>query len=121
MNRMKIIVLMVAGLLIAAGCLGGGGDNPTNEVVSGPSGKVIYETNCLACHGATGIGDGSGAIGIDPQPADFTDGEWKYGGSLTEIENTIRTGSAGTAMVPWENILSEEEIKRVAAYVKSIS
>ncbi|MEE9594109.1 MAG: c-type cytochrome [Candidatus Hydrothermarchaeales archaeon] len=94
--------------------MGGGGD-------VGPTGKDIYDTNCLTCHGATGKGDGPVAVGLDPPPADLTDGVWKYGGSQTEIENTIREGVPDTTMAAWKSILTEEEIKSVAEYVKSLS
>jgi mono/diheme cytochrome c family protein len=36
------------------------------------SGKVLYEQNCLACHGETGYGNGPAAAGLKTKPFDLT-------------------------------------------------
>ncbi len=109
-DAMRIILLSVL-LLILAGCVGGGG----------PSGKNVFDANCMTCHGATGKGDGPAATGLNPPPRDFTAGVWKYGGTQAEIEKTIHEGVPNTAMIAWKGALTEEEITAVAAYVKSLS
>ena len=59
MNRFVIITLAALAL---AGCA------PEQQV----SGRALYQDHCLACHGASGQGDGPAAAGLDHPPADLT-------------------------------------------------
>lgn len=84
------------------------------------SGPAVYAANCALCHGDDGRGQGEASIGLEPPPADFTDGEWKTGdGSLAAIRNTIENGSPGTAMIGWKGTLTDAEIDAVARHVQA--
>jgi mono/diheme cytochrome c family protein len=84
------------------------------------SGEAVYAANCALCHGDDGRGQGQASIGLEPPPADFSDGEWKTGdGSLAAIKNTIENGSPGTAMIGWKGTLTDAEIEAVARHVLS--
>lgn len=86
------------------------------------SGQAVFSANCATCHGESGQGNGPAAVGLEPPPADFTDGAWVTGdGSIEAIVNTIENGSPGTAMIAWEGTLTEAQIDAVARYVKSLS
>jgi cytochrome c5 len=37
-------------------------------------GAELFQVNCSVCHGPTGAGDGPGAAGLDPKPANLSDG-----------------------------------------------
>lgn len=69
---------------------------------------------CAACHGA----DGTGNIAMGAP--NLTDNIWLYGGSQKVIEESIRNGRAGV-MPPWKDILGEEKVHVVGAYVYSLS
>lgn len=85
------------------------------------SGQAIYSANCATCHGETGRGEGPAAVGLEPPPADLTDGSWVTGdGSLAAIKNVIENGSPGTAMIGWKGTLSDAELDAVARYVRSL-
>ena len=45
-------------------------------------GKSRYESTCVACHGATGKGDGPGAAGLPTHPANFAKGLPESDGAL---------------------------------------
>ncbi len=62
----------------------------------------------MVCHGAALEG------GIGPS---FVDDEWIHGRQSTDILRTIREGVPAKGMVPWQGILSPEQINQVAAYV----
>ena len=77
-------------------------------------GKALYAQACAACHG--GDGKGMQAIGAP----NLTDNIWLYGGSEAKIDFTIRHGRAGV-MPAWKEILGEDKVHVVSAYVYSLS
>lgn len=72
------------------------------------AGKIIFETNCVACHGA----DLHGGVGPN-----LTDAEWIHGGSFADIQKTITDGVPAKGMITWGPILGAEKIAQVSAYV----
>jgi mono/diheme cytochrome c family protein len=81
-------------------------------------GKVIYEKNCVVCHGAGGKGDGPAGAMMNPHPADFTSSVTQKK-SDAELLKTIESGRPGTPMAAWKGTLSPEQIQDVLAYVRS--
>ncbi|MBA2565706.1 MAG: c-type cytochrome [Gemmatimonadetes bacterium] len=79
-------------------------------------GTQVYEANCATCHGSNGGGDGPAGAGLQPPPAKFDDAEWKYGGDLASVTNTINNGIPGTAMIAWKGTLTDAEIQAVAKH-----
>ena len=77
-------------------------------------GKVVFDTFCSACHGANG--EGNVAIGAP----NLTDNVWLYGGSLPTITESISKGRNGRMPAHGE-LLSEERIQLISAYVYSLS
>jgi len=73
---------------------------------------------CQACHGANG--QGSAAMGIDLGAPALNDNIWLYGGSERAVQASIKNGRAGV-MPAWKDILGEEKIHVVSAYVYSLS
>ncbi len=84
-------------------------------------GKTLYETNCVACHGATGAGDGPLAKGLEPAPTNFTDHNRMDQLSPFALYNTITLGVAGTSMASYEKAFTEEERWNLAYYIKGIT
>jgi cytochrome c oxidase cbb3-type subunit 3 len=73
---------------------------------------------CAGCHGPQG--QGSLALGMPMGAPNLTDNVWLYGGSQRAIEESIRNGRAGV-MPPWKDILGEEKVHLISAYVYSLS
>lgn len=73
---------------------------------------------CAGCHGADGTG--STAMGIPLGAPNLTDNIWLYGGSPRVVEQSIRHGRAGV-MPAWKDILGEEKVHVISAYVYSLS
>jgi len=85
------------------------------------SGQAVYSANCATCHGESGRGDGPASVGLEPPPADLSDGVWVTGdGSLAAIVNVVENGSPGTAMIGWKGTLSDGEIRAVAQHVQAM-
>jgi len=73
---------------------------------------------CAGCHGSDG--QGSLALGLPMGAPNLSDNTWLYGGSQRAIEESIRNGRAGV-MPPWKEILGEEKVHVISAYVYSLS
>ena len=73
---------------------------------------------CVGCHGPEG--KGSLAMGVPLGAPNLTDNIWLYGGSQRAVEESIRNGRAGV-MPPWKDILGEEKVHVITAYVYSLS
>lgn len=82
-------------------------------------GEDVYGEQCRSCHGQEGKGDGPASRFLDPKPRDLTSGEWKHaeGGTVRAIGEVVRYGVEGTGMEPMGELLTDEEIEAVAAYV----
>ena len=78
------------------------------EVATGA--KLYVSYNCVDCHGA----DGSGAMA----PA-FIDGRWHFGGSATEVYESIYQGRPD-GMPAWGGLIDRASIWRLVSYVRSL-
>ena len=75
------------------------------------TGKRLYLTYCMQCHGA----DARGAKGFP----NLTDSDWLYGGEPEQIKQTIDEGRMG--VMPPHVQLGADTIKDLANYVRSLS
>ncbi len=82
-------------------------------------GKEIYQSQCEPCHGAQGKGDGPAARFLETTPRDLTSGRWLYVEEVTleQVADIVKDGVGDTEMEPFGELLLEEEIIAVAAYV----
>jgi len=97
-------------------------DNPELFAFARAQGRAAFGDNCAACHGA----GGGGAKGYP----NLNDDDWLWGGSLEQIEQTIRFGARSvseqghTGNMPAfgrDGILKREEISQVVDFVRSLS
>ncbi len=84
-----------------------------------PSGQEIYTKYCVACHGATGEGDGPAAAALTPRPSDLTDPERMSQVSDEELLAIIAEGR-GT-MPGFSTQLSDEQISALLEFVRAMS
>ena len=101
---------------VASGC-GGGGDEatseppPTTTTETAPgdgeaaSGAQLFRDNCESCHGVEGAG---GHVGPNLQTSPVAE-------NLAQVKAQVSTGGGG--MPPFSDVLSDQEIDVVAAYV----
>ena len=89
------------------------------------AGAATYATYCSSCHGDTGAGDGPVAAGLDPKPAPHADGSYMNALSDEHLTKVIELGgpSVGKSplMAPWGGTLSDEQIRDVVAFVRSLA
>ncbi len=89
------------------------------------SSDEIYQIRCAVCHGEDGAGDGLAAEFLYPRARDFTQGLFKYKTSPAELPprdedlfNIIKDGLAGTSMVAWSDLLTDEQISNLVLVIK---
>jgi len=82
----------------------------------GKRGLELYARYCASCHGTKGLGDGPGAAGLHPAPANLA--EHKYG--LERLSFALTNGIDGTAMPAWRD-LNFGDLSALVAAVRSFS
>lgn len=89
---------------------------PVEEVAQDPQalkmGGRLFASNCSVCHGS----DAKGAYGFP----NLTDNDWLWGGEPDAIKTTILHGRQAV-MPAWRDVIGEEGIRNVTAYVQSLS
>lgn len=70
--------------------------------------RAVYASQCAACHGAAGHGDGQLAAGMEPAPTDFHDAARARERSLFGLYNTITLGVEGTPMPGFSHVTDAE-------------
>ena len=87
-------------------------DQTLSEFVNSKA-KVLFADNCAPCHQV----GGGGVIGAYPNLADDS---WLWGGSFTDIHNTIQNGHVGF-MPAFAETFTNTQLTDVASYVLSLS
>jgi mono/diheme cytochrome c family protein len=99
---------------------------PAQEIQAG---EEIYRSDCLACHGQEGQGDGVMLRDLSPledhtqmggqlvRPPDFSDPSVLLGASPARLEGKILRGGMGTGMPYWGPILDDEQVAAVIRYL----
>lgn len=86
-----------------------------NRYPSLKKGAVLFQNNCVSCHGKKGLGDGVAGKGLNPAPTNFHKAKL----SPLQAYNVIKLGVEGTGMVSYDH-LSEDELWDLSFYVLSL-
>lgn len=87
-------------------------------------GRELYEAQCLACHGATGRGEGASAKSLrdykdaEIRPRDFTTGVFRAGSRPEDVFIRLKSGVNGTPMPAVYG--SDEELWHLTHYIMSL-
>jgi cytochrome c oxidase cbb3-type subunit 3 len=124
-HHFRWILLAGTGLIGLAACLffvlRPSVSPPPVEIAGDPflvSGRTIYLSRCISCHGERGRGDGHLSKGLaPPKPRDFVEDEWKFGQTAEKALAVVTNGVPGTSMGGWKSSYSGEELRAVTGYV----
>jgi len=95
-----------------------GAQHDASRVQASGDPNQTFVSLCVPCHGPQGKGDGPAAVAFNPRPADFTKAELWVERTDEELVTSITKGV--NAMPPFGPQLSQEEIRGLVAYIKSL-
>lgn len=111
-------IVAVAALLLSRTAVSATEMGPAKIAVE--RGSQVYFTYCVSCHGVNADGQGRRAAKLSVAPTDLTHRQ----SPAFNAELMIRKGGEAlgrsSAMPPWEDELSHENIKDVMAYLEAI-
>lgn len=133
----KLVTLLTLGMLVLSACGSGnsnsapqdigalesvpaeyaGKTNPLDADASAEGAK-IFKTNCETCHGPQGYGDGPIGESLSPKPQNLAELQAVVADDY--LYWRIAEGSPGTSMPPWKNILTEEQIWQIVAFIRTL-
>jgi mono/diheme cytochrome c family protein len=133
MKKVLLLILALTILTLAA-CDGSSNSNAVTALAPVPpeyagktnplganaasAGADVFGTNCDACHGPQGHGDGPASAALDPAPKNLPE--------LAKIVGDdyffwrISTGKDGTSMVAWKGVLTDEQIWKTVAFISTL-
>jgi len=135
MKKIFVAVLILAALTLSA-CGGGSGGGSDAAATLAPvpaefagqtnplgadaatAGAEIFKNNCVACHGEQGHGDGPAGASLNPQPKNLSELASTVGDDY--LYWRINAGKAGTSMVGWKGILTDEQIWQIVAFIRTL-
>ncbi len=136
MKRILFIILILVAIGLTA-CESGSGGSDTNTIstlVLVPSefagqsnplgvdaavaGGEVFKTNCEACHGPQGHGDGPVGAALNPAPKNLAQLQAAAGDDY--LFWRISTGKPGTSMVGWQGVLTDEQIWQIIVFIRTL-
>jgi cytochrome c oxidase cbb3-type subunit 3 len=82
------------------------------------AGEQLFQKNCAFCHAADGTGKNWIGSFLQPHPRNLTDPQFMSTMTRTKLKTVIRDGLPGTTMSAWKNVLDDEQIDSVIAYIE---
>ena len=118
MNKTPGLLLLLGLLVLPAACDYANSNSESEQQPQDPVvlqlGEKVYKTHCRACH----LPDGRSRV----KRLNLADDEWLHcDGKVEQITQIVSDGIEATQMQSFKELLSEEEIQAVAAYVKDLS
>ncbi len=114
MKKLIAVLAVAAATLLTATTARAAEPKKTPELVA--KGKASYETNCAACHGPKGLGDGEAGAALDPKPRNFAKDKFKKGDKPAQIHAMLKAGIDGSTMVSFGH-LPDDELWGLTYYV----
>jgi len=132
MKKILFSILVLIALTVAA--CGGGNAEAVDTLAPMPSefagktnplgaaaataGADVFKTNCEACHGPQGHGDGPAGAALDPAPLNLAELQTTSGDDY--LFWRVNIGKEGTAMVAWKGVLTDEQIWQVISFIRTL-
>ena len=109
MNARRVVLVALAALFVASLL--------SPSPATAEDAAKIFARSCSPCHGKEGEPN---AVFAKQGVRSFKDQAWQKATPDAQIEKSIREGRKGTMMASFEKQFSTEEIKGLAAYVRTL-
>jgi len=85
-------------------------------------GRSLYQADCAACHGESGLGDGPAAAGMTPPPANL---RWAVARPMADDGYLMWAisegrGASGTPMPAFKDSLSETDRWKIIRFLRTL-
>ena len=84
-------------------------------------GQVLYERDCVPCHGPTGKGDGPVGLALNPRPADLSQHAVPGVHTDGQLYDWISHGFPGSVMPAFAPTLTEAERWHLVNYIRTLA
>jgi len=105
------VFLLITAISISSAISASSASSASSSVAQAPNVTTLYRVHCVMCHGPMG----KAAI---PTMA-FIGRKWKHGTKSADMVKVITDGVKGTPMMSFKGKLKPDEIKALAAHVRS--
>jgi mono/diheme cytochrome c family protein len=89
---------------------------------SASAGRQIFMQNCVVCHGPEGKGDGPGAAGLNPKPANFSEPQRRATPEDTQVR-IVTNGGASAKLSPimpaFNETLTPQQVRDVVTFIRA--
>lgn len=92
---------------------------PNSESIA--RGQELYLTNCAACHGITGNGDGPVGLTLNPRPADLRQHAIPGVHADSQLFEWITNGFPGSRMPAFRSILSDTDRWNLVNFIRTLA
>ena len=93
---------------------------PANQE-SVKAGEILYITNCAACHGVSGKGDGPVGLTLNPRPADLTQHAVPGVHTDAQLFEWITNGFPGSRMPAFKSRLSDTDRWNLVNFIRTLA
>jgi len=93
---------------------------PANQE-SVKAGEKLYISNCVACHGISGKGDGPLGLTLNPRPADLTKHAVPGVHTDAQLFEWITNGFPGSRMPAWKTVLSDTDRWNLVNFIRTLA
>ena len=80
--------------------------------------RALFLEHCASCHGENG--DGQGTADLDRPARSFQEGGFSFGNTPDALLRTLKAGIPGTPMPSFLGTLSDDELRSLASYVRTL-
>jgi copper transport protein len=85
------------------------------------AGRVLYQSNCLPCHGPAGKGDGPVGLTLNPRPADLSVHTAPGVHTDGQLFLWISNGYPGSAMPAFKDAISESDRWNLVNFIRTLA
>ncbi|HEY3344410.1 MAG TPA: copper resistance protein CopC [Anaerolineaceae bacterium] len=125
LGQVPALLLLLASLLVFNQSAQADSNEPVNPVPPSSSsiqaGQVLYQNNCLVCHGPQGKGDGPIGLMLNPRPADLSQHAVPGVHTDGQLFEWISSGFPGSVMPGFSDKIPEQDRWNLVNFIRTLA